>query len=222
MGAVAVLCQAGVALRVYGEQASGTITGLVEVDAVPEQVLVKVTTDQAVCGDEIVDQAELVGPSGGVANAVIIVTDLPWTVDPPTPVINNTGCSFVPRVQVAKTRSQIEIRSADEILHSTHAYDDRQRSLFNVAVPFPGLNIKRPLSRQGVVRIECDAHDWMRGWVYVTSDVASVTGPDGRFELTGVPPGTYELQVWHERYGGAPKSVTVTNGGVAEVQFTLH
>ena len=41
--------------------------------------------------------------------------------------------------------------SADETLHSTHAYDDRQRTMFNVAIPFPGLNIKRPLRRPGVV-----------------------------------------------------------------------
>lgn len=203
-------------------QATGTIVGVVTVDTVPDKVMVAVDADQAVCGDEIEDQSTLVSPSGGVANAVILVDGLEWSTDPPDPSINNAGCFFVPRVQVAKTRSQLEILSADETLHSTHAYDDRQRTMFNVAIPFPGLNITRPLRRPGVVRVECDSHSWMRGWIYVTGDVATVSGDDGRFEISDVPPGTYELAIWHERYEGTPQTVTVTAGGTTEASFTLR
>ena len=216
------LALAGLAALVHGEQQGGTLAGRVTVDAVPETVMVEVDTDQAVCGDEIEDQATLVDPTGGVANAVVLVPGLEWSEDPPAPSINNAGCFFVPRVQVARTRSQLAITSADDTLHSTHAYDDRQRTLFNIALPFPGLNINRPLRRPGVVRIECDSHGWMRGWIYVTNDVAAVTAADGRFEIAGVPPGTYELAVWHERYEGDPRTVTVTAGGVTEADFTLR
>ena len=94
--------------------------------------------------------------------------------------------------------------------------------MFNVALPFPGLNIKRPLRRPGVMRVECDSHGWMRGWVYVTNDVATVTSEDGRFDITDVPPGTYELVVWHERYEGTAQTVTVTAGGTAEASFSLE
>ena len=216
----------GIAAGIFGvdtaAQGTATISGRVTVDAVPEKRMVAVTADQAICGDEIEDRATVVDPSGGVKNAVVVVTGLLWPADPPAPVINNKGCSFDPRVQVAKPRSQVAVTSEDNTLHTTHAYDDRHRTLFNIAISVAGLTVKRPLQRPGPLRIECDSHAWMRGWVYVTPDMAVVTGDDGRFELTGVPPGTYELAIWHERYSGTTQSVTVMAGGAVEVTFTLQ
>ena len=136
-------------------------------------MFVDVTADQAACGERVEDRATVVDPAGGVANAIVTVQGLPWTADPPAPVINNTECYFEPRVQVAKTRSVVSIQSEDTALHTTHAYDDRARTLFNIAIPIPGMDIKRPLRRPGLVRVECDSHGWMRGWVLVTDDVAT-------------------------------------------------
>ena len=203
-------------------QGTGRIQGRVSVGTVPEKMMVAVTADQAVCGDEVEDRATVVDPAGGVKNAVVLVTGLVWPAPPPAGVINNKACYFEPRVQVARPRSQIDVTSEDNTLHTTHAYDDRQRTLFNIALPVPGMTIKRPLRRPGPVRIECDSHGWMRGWVYVTDDMAVVTGDDGRFELTGVPPGTYELAIWHERFTGTAQSVTVTAGATVAAGFTLQ
>ncbi len=202
---------------------TGVIRGTVTIDDIPEAVMVEVTADQATCGDEVEDRSEVVDASGGVANAVIIVTGVPWAVDPPASVVNNKDCYFQPRVQVAKTGGLVSIQSADEVLHTTHAYDDRERTMFNIAIPVPGMVIERPLRRPGVWRIECDSHRWMRGWIYVTNDMAAVTWPDGRFEISGVPAGTYELMIWHERYRGTAEAVTVTvtAGQTSEADFKL-
>ena len=203
-------------------QATGSIAGRVAVTDPPEPRMVAVTTDQAVCGTDVEDQAVVVDDSGGLANAVVLVAGVPWSERPSDASIDNAGCYFVPRVQVLPTRTVVTIRSQDDTLHSTHAYDDRQRTLFNIAIPFPGLEVQRPFRRPGPVRIECDSHGWMRGWVYVSDDLGTVTGSDGTFELTGIPPGAYQLTVWHERYQGATRQVTVTAGVTAEADFTLE
>ena len=203
-------------------QGAGAVAGRVTLADPPAPRVVAVTTDQAVCGTEVEDRAVVVDDSGGLANAVVLVAGAPWSQPPPEPSIDNAGCHFVPRVQVLPTRTVVTIRSQDDTLHSTHAYDDRQRTLFNIAIPFPGLEVQRPFRRPGPVRIECDSHGWMRGWVYVSDDAGTVTGPDGRFELRGIPPGDYRLTVWHERHDGAERQVTVTAGGTVEADFTLR
>ena len=114
------------------------------------------------------------------------------------------------------------VTSEDDTLHPIHAYDDRARTMFNVAIPIAGLAIERPLSRPGVVRLECDSHGWMRRWLYVIDDSTTVSGSAGRFEIGDVPAGTYELTIWHEWFGGASHTVTVSAYTIVEANFTLH
>jgi carboxypeptidase family protein len=62
----------------------------------------------------------------------------------------------------------------------------------------------------------------MRGFLYVTDELTAVSGPDGAFKLDGVPPGTYQLKVWHEALKtAAPVTVTVKEGTTATVNLTL-
>ena len=61
----------------------------------------------------------------------------------------------------------------------------------------------------------------MRGWVLVTDEAAAVTGADGRFTLSEVPPGTYDVAVWHETLKGAPQKVTGTAGQTTTIDFAM-
>ena len=205
-----------------GVQATGSITGIVTMDNPPASSTVEVNADEAVCGDMVPNEEIIADTAGHVANAVVKVTGVPWPANVAPPTINNAGCQFVPHVQVTPTRSQLEITSEDDTLHSTHSYDDRNRTDFNIALPFAGMNVTRPLRRPGVVRVECDSHSWMRGWIVVSNDLGAVSGVDGSFTIEGVPSGTHELSIWHERLGGQPQTVTVTTGQTTEVSFKLE
>jgi hypothetical protein len=98
------------------------------------------------------------------------------------------------------------------VLHTTTVQRADGRQLFNVALPVPGLELAKPVDGTGPLRIGCSTHQWMRGWIFVTDDVAAVTGPDGRFTLPDVPPGTYQIAVWHEAAKAPIQPVTVMAG----------
>src|SRR3546814_8186708 len=93
---------------------------------------------------------------------------------------------------------EIDVVNTDPVLHNTHGFYGR-RTAFNLALPNQGQRIKADLTRPGLVRVECDAHGWMLAWIYVAdSPYYALTGEDGSFSLTDVPPGDYTLVTWQE------------------------
>ena len=199
---------------------TGTITG-VATTAVPAMRPLRVTMDMKVCGAEIPDDTVAVGAGGVLANVVVTLTGIKATAPYPDPLVTNDKCRFVPRVQLARPGAPTKTTSHDALLHTTNAQQEGGRTLFNVGLPVPNMVVTRPLNGPGLVRITCNTHQWMRGFIMVTDEMAAVTGADGSFRLTGVPPGTYELKVWHELLKSAPVKVTVGAGATAAVKLSL-
>lgn len=201
-------------------QAGGTITGVVTTRAGGLKPL-RVTMDQRVCGNEVPDEAVVVNASGRVANAVIALVGVKARGAAPAAAIMNEKCRFAPHVQIVRPNATITTSSKDPILHTTNAQTDGGKSLFNVAVPVPGISIRKQVTGPGLVRLVCNTHPWMRGYVHVTDDMAAVSGSDGAFTLSDVPPGTYELRIWHETLKSAAQKVTVVAGQIANVSVDL-
>lgn len=181
---------------------------------------IRVTIDQKVCGSELPDEAIVVDARGRLANAVVMLTGVK-RAPAGDPVVSNEKCRFAPRVQLARPNASIRTTSKDAVLHTTQAQSENGRTIFNVALPLPNLNITKPIGPAGTVRLSCNSHPWMHGFVIVTDDAAAISGADGRFTIDNVPPGTYELRVWHESLKGAPQKITVVAGQPATVNFVL-
>jgi len=203
----------------FGVQANGSITGTITTSAKGTAPF-RVTIDQTVCGNELPDEAIVVDAQGHLANAVVILTGVKRSAAGET-VLMNEKCRFAPRVQVTRPNASVRTTSKDPVLHTTQALHESGRTVFNVALPMPGLNISKPIGAAGTVRLNCNTHPWMRGWVIVTDDAAAISGADGKFTLDNIPPGTYELRVWHESLKGAPQKITVVAGKPTEISFQL-
>jgi hypothetical protein len=181
---------------------------------------IRVTIDQKVCGEQLPDEAIVVDAQGRLANAVVILTGVKRQHSA-EPIVMNEKCRFGPRVQLIAPKATVKTSSKDPVLHTTNAQLENGRTLFNVALPIPGITITKAITSNGNVRLSCNTHPWMRGWLVATSDAAAVSGADGRFTIDNVPPGTYELRVWHEALKAAPQKVMVTSGRATEVNLRL-
>ena len=130
---------------------------------------------------------------------------------PKTPVtLDQVGCQYKPHVMGIQVGQQYRILNSDGILHNVHALPKINKQ-FNRAMP---ANLKEASATfdqaEAVFQIKCDVHPWMTAWVGAfTHPFFSVTGTDGKFTISGLDPGTYEITAWHERLGPQTASVTV-------------
>ena len=199
--------------------------------AAPEQGVINCTKDCDVFGATIPEESLIVSTDGNIQNVVVFIQEITEGKPLPRelPSITNKGGRFVEHVQAFPQREFL-IRSEDPVLHNTHPYFGRKeeggRSLYNVAMspPEPGTvkEVRRPLNRgAGMYQFRCDAHDWMRGWIWILDNpYGVVSGENGTYTIDDIPPGTYKLTAWHEVLGEqAEVEVTVTAGGTTEVNF---
>ena len=170
------------------------------------------TKDKETCGGPRKDPLVVVGAGGEVKDVVVTLKEVKagkaWTA-PTKPVeLNQKGCVFSPHVQVI-AGGNLDIVNSDPVLHNTHGYYGKNTA-FNVALPLQDGKVTRPLRRPGVVRVDCDAHGWMEGWVVVAENpYHAQTGSNGTFTISDVPPGTYTMVVWQEHTGAVEMPVTV-------------
>jgi len=199
---------------------TGTVTGIVTTNAAAPRP-VRVTMDQRVCGDALQDEAVIVDRAGHLANAVVTLGGVKARAAAASAGVMNEKCRFSPHVQIVRPNATITTSSKDPILHTTNAVSVTGKNLFNVAVPVPGINITKPLAGPGIVRLVCNTHPWMRGYIVVTDEMTAVTGADGKFTLGDLPAGAYELRIWHESLKGASQKISVSAGQTTTVNFDL-
>jgi hypothetical protein len=58
--------------------------------------------------------------------------------------------------------------------------------------------------------IKCNQHPWMKMYLNImNTPYFAVTGPDGKFTITGLPPGTYTISAVHEKFGERLQTITL-------------
>ena len=130
---------------------------------------------------------------------------------PKTPVVlDQKGCVYVPHVMGIMVGQTYRILNSDGVLHNIHTLPKVNPS-FNKGMP-PTLKEATTVFNkpEEVFHIKCDVHPWMSAYVAVfTHPFFSVTSADGKFTISGLDPGTYEITAWHEKLGTQTASVTV-------------
>lgn len=190
----------------------GTITGKITYNGPIKTKTVLPTKDKDVCGGPRKQKLVERNSEGEVKSAVVylknVATGKAWPMLDEKPVVTNFKCRFEPRIQIVR-RGKFDIVNRDPVLHNTHGYYGK-RTAFNVAMPLENSRVTKLLRSPGIVRVDCDAHGWMLGWIQVVvNPYYAMSGDDGSFTIENVPPGDYTLVVWQEQLGETEMAVTV-------------
>jgi hypothetical protein len=204
---------------------AGTITGDVTfVDSPPKMAPVKVTKDQDYCGETLPDESYLVDANGGLKNVVVFVEPAQAAI-PADPqklnMIENTGCRYAPRVIAMQKGERLRVKNNDPKLHIPHSYLN-EKTVFMLSLPFKNtiLDATQKIRDAGILKLVCDTHAWMLGFVHVFDHpFFAVTDDKGAFSIPNVPAGTYTLKAWHEDAGVRSHEVVVAESGNVRVNF---
>jgi plastocyanin len=178
----------------------------------PERKQVPINIDQYVCGKSKESDELIVGANRGIRWAVVSLQSPPAgaraEIAAKTVQMDQQQCVYIPRVVVVPAGGTVEFLNNDRLLHNLHSASS-ENPTFNRTQP-KGRTIPMVFKKPEIVRVDCDLHSWMRGWVVVAEHpFFAVTGPQGEFVLDNVPPGRYTLKVWHETLGTVTRDVTV-------------
>jgi len=230
MMAVAVVGVVGLAAAGRSSQAGGTVTGKVRFTGAKPLMAKIDMSDESVCKAKYTapptEETVVVNPNGTLANVFVYVdSGLPANYAAPAPtedvVLDQNGCRYHPHVLGIRVGQKLAIKNSDGILHNIKAMGKLNRA-FNVSQPTSMTTERVFTAREVMVPLECNVHGWMQAYLGVLPHpFFAVTGTDGSFSLKGLPPGTYTIKAWHEKYGTQVATVTATAGGAKTQDFTF-
>jgi len=210
---------------------AGDVKGTVTLDgAAPKNEAIKMNADPVCVKQNSAPQFQetyAVGADGkSLANVFVYVKDGlgNYQYDPPagTAQIDQKNCRYHPHVFGMRVGQTLEIVNSDPTLHNIHALPKGNQE-FNTGQPIQGMKTTHTFANKEVmVPFKCDVHGWMNAYVGVLDHpYYTTTGADGKFEIKGLPPGTYTIEAWHEKLGATTQSVTIAAKESKELNFTL-
>lgn len=177
--------------------------------------------------DAVMDESVVVNPNNTLQNVYIYVkSGLPADLKFPTPsqpaVLDQHGCLYRPHVLGVQTNQEIVVRNSDGVLHNVNARPKNNPG-FNFGQPVKGMENKKSFANPEVmIPLKCDVHPWMHSYIGVQNHpYFAVTGADGAFALSNLPPGTYEIEAWQEKLGTQTQKVTVGPKETKSISFTF-
>lgn len=204
---------------------TGAIEGTVRFvgQTIPISTMVPVGADPQYCGHQHSKEDYVIDADSRGIRYVIVhlkrrgLKDWPDT-KPGHLVLDNKDCRFEPHAAVLTVGSTIELRNSDTIFHTTHAYFGAS---FNFALPEKGSSVTYVIQETGLTQIRCDKHGWMNAFIRVDRHpLHAVSDAQGRFKISGVPPGQYTLAIWHEKFGPHEMPIVVQAGKTEQPELT--
>ncbi|MDT7042514.1 carboxypeptidase-like regulatory domain-containing protein [Candidatus Nitronereus thalassa] len=136
------------------------------------------------------------------------------------PVVQAKNCEFAPYITKISHGNTLAFENLDPVPHDIEVFEysekggkfifreplvrnpQLQKSDFltenGQAKHLPGPKVTHRAFSKGPMVFRCSFHEYMEAWGFVLSHpYYSITGTSGEFTITDIPPGKYQLVVWH-------------------------
>ena len=190
----------------------------------------------------------VVSRQGGLKDAIVFLQGIEAgkPFDLSVPLIEARDCMFQPFMTIVRNGHAVEVINMDPVMHDIQGYETSPeagaRVLFNTPLIMnhqhhrgdlhamhnhaPGKSLIGPIylnKGRRTFYMQCGFHAYMESWAMaVNNPYYAVTDADGKFVIDGIPPGAYQLVVWHPQTGpGTTKSVIVQPDGKVVERLSL-
>jgi len=190
----------------------------------------------------------VVGVHNGLKDSIVLLEGVeagkPFEVS--VPLIEARDCMFQPFMTIVRNGHAVEVVNMDPVMHDIQGYETSieagARVLFNQPLVMnhehrrgdlhaihnhaPGKSLVGPIylnKGRRTFYMQCGFHAFMESWALaVNNPYYALTDGNGHFTIDHIPPGTYQLVVWHPQTGpGVTKMVTVQPKGILVEQLSL-
>jgi plastocyanin len=204
---------------------AASVSGTVKFDgAAPKAAKIDMSQDPNCAGSNTAEN--VVVADGKVANVFVFVKDGLGnrTFDVPKDAVTLTqvGCKYKPHVLGVMAGQTIKIVNGDPTTHNIHPAPKDNREWNESQAPQAPALEKAFAREELLLPVKCNQHPWMRMFVNVVKNpFFAVSGPDGKFEITGLPPGDYTIAFVQEKLGEQDQKVTLAAKDSKTVDVTF-
>ena len=182
----------------------------------------------------------VVSPQGGLKDAIVLLEGIeagkPFETS--VPLIEARDCMFQPFMTIVRNGHAVEVINMDPVMHDIQGYETSPeagaRVLFNTPLVMnhehhrgdlhaihnhaPGKSLVGPVylnKGRRTFYMQCGFHAYMETWAMaVNNPYYALTDGNGKYSIDHIPPGTYQMVVWHPQTGpGTVKTVTIQADG---------
>jgi hypothetical protein len=213
------------------EANGGTITGKVAFDGTaPKMAKLDMSAtpfcERAHAGNPGFSEEVAVNPNNTLKNVFVWVKsglpDKNWQTPSGAVTLDQKGCQYHPHVIAVMAGQNIDIKTSDATNHNIHPMPKVNQEWNESQPPGSEDKMKSFPREETMIPVKCNVHPWMRSYINVVSHpFFAVTGDDGTYTIKGLPPGTYTIQILHEKYPAQEQQVTVGAKESKTADFTV-
>lgn len=203
---LAVSARSAPAMAATTTSATGSVSGVVQVEPAPAPVVApryRVRTRAPI---------ETPDPQPAIVYLERADGRYPPAAEAGTLVVAQRGYQFRPAVAAVRSGARVTFPNQDDEFHSVFSYSSAKRfdlGRFRKDESSPEVVFDQP----GLIKIYCEIHKHMRSLVLVLDTPwFTATDADGAYRLDGIPAGDYRLKVFFPDEATIETAVTVASG----------